>query len=266
MGQQFYRISGMAKSKKSDVQKHFAEVIHRMAHDIQSPVKKILSFTDLLTMKLAPEIADSLKEYMTRIENNAAILARIVHQLKEYAMNSIPHHDQEEVDLNETLKLAQDALRDKINAAKPSVKTAQLPIVKGSKDQLVRLWQNLLHNALLYRREEPLCIEIGAKKESKEWVVSIKDNGRGIPDPDPARLFQIFPTLSNQDGPSTGIGLALSRRIVENHGGRIWCESVNKEGSTFYFTLPANGWRRSPSSSRSRRPRASRARPQRRRP
>lgn len=220
------------------LQNHFAEFVQRVAHDVQAPVKKILSFADLLEMKLPADLAAQAKEYLLRIESNSATLAKIIHQLREFAQFSLPIRKKERVDLNEALASAKTSLSDAIESAAPTLTAPPLPTVQGSKPQLTRLWQNLLNNALAYRREVPLKINIEAKKKKREWVFKVSDNGRGIPENDLDHIFKIFPAMSGKEGPATGIGLALCKHIVENHGGKIWCSSTPQQGSTFFFTLP----------------------------
>ena len=109
----------------------------------------------------------------------------------------------------------------------------------GDEAQLSRLFQNLIGNAIKFRGKEPLKIHISAHREKNEWIFSVRDSGIGI-DPEQAeRIFAVFQRLhSREDYPGTGIGLAICKRIVESHGGRIWVESKPGTGATFYFTIP----------------------------
>ena len=109
----------------------------------------------------------------------------------------------------------------------------------ADESQLVRLFQNLIDNAIKFHGEEHPRIFISAKDMGKDWQFSIKDNGIGIEDEYKDRIFTIFQRLhSKEEYPGTGIGLAVSKRIVERHGGKIWCESEKGQGTTFYFTIP----------------------------
>jgi chemotaxis family two-component system sensor kinase Cph1 len=106
----------------------------------------------------------------------------------------------------------------------------------------VRLFQNLIGNAVKFRREEPLEIHIAASQSEEGWLISVQDNGTAIDMNSADRVFQIFQRLhSREKYEGTGIGLAICRKIVEQHGGRIWLESEMAKGTTFYFTLPAGG-------------------------
>jgi signal transduction histidine kinase len=104
--------------------------------------------------------------------------------------------------------------------------------------RLVQLLQNLVSNAIKYRSEDSPCIHISAEGGEREWVLSVRDNGVGIPPEYTQQIFKIFKRLHGQDYPGTGIGLAICQRIVETYGGRIWVEAGDEKGSRFYFTLP----------------------------
>src|SRR5262249_59821484 len=117
-----------------------------------------------------------------------------------------------------------------------------LPTVRADQMQLGMLWQNLLSNALKFRGHEPPRIHISARRQDAEWVFAVCDNGIGL-DPQLAeRIFVVFQRLHTRtEYPGTGIGLAICKKIVEHHGGRIWVESTPGQGATFFFTLPAVG-------------------------
>jgi light-regulated signal transduction histidine kinase (bacteriophytochrome) len=114
----------------------------------------------------------------------------------------------------------------------------QLPVVHAHEIRLVQLLQNLVSNAIKYRSQDPPRIHISAEWREREWVLSVRDNGVGIPPEYAQQIFKIFKRLHGQEYPGTGIGLAICQRIVETYGGRIWVESEDGKGSCFYFTLP----------------------------
>jgi chemotaxis family two-component system sensor kinase Cph1 len=114
-----------------------------------------------------------------------------------------------------------------------------MPEVWGDELQLCELFQNLIDNAIKFRSERPPAVRLGAARNGREWIFSVADNGIGIAPEFQARVFVMFQRLHSRDEyEGTGIGLALCRKIVERHHGRIWVESVPDEGSTFYFTIP----------------------------
>ncbi|MEP7153663.1 MAG: ATP-binding protein, partial [Nitrospira sp.] len=116
-----------------------------------------------------------------------------------------------------------------------------LPTVMGDEKQLAQLFQNLLSNAVKFRGQEPPRIHLSAKRTDVEWLFSVRDNGIGLDAQYADRIFVIFQRLHNrQEYPGTGIGLAICKKIVERHGGRIWVESEPGKGATFYFTIRGN--------------------------
>jgi signal transduction histidine kinase len=118
------------------------------------------------------------------------------------------------------------------------VSNEDLPFIIGDEIQISRLFQNLIDNALKFRRDEPPRIHISSKLEGEKVIISVRDNGIGINEKFNNRVFTIFQRLHNREEyPGTGIGLAVCKRIIERHGGRIWLESEEGKGTTFYFTL-----------------------------
>jgi len=115
-----------------------------------------------------------------------------------------------------------------------------MPTVKCDGAQMVQVFQNLLGNAIKFRDHQRPRIHVGVKRQPSEWVFSVQDNGIGIDPQFASRIFEIFQRLHDRDQyPGSGIGLAITKKIVERHGGRIWIESQLKQGATFFFTIPA---------------------------
>src|SRR5215472_12852178 len=145
-----------------------------------------------------------------------------------------------EADLNLLLREALQNLQSSIKAAQATVTSDPLPTLVVDSTQIVQLFQNLLGNAIKFRSERPPAIHVGARHSADGWTISVRDNGIGIEAQYFDRIFQIFQRLhTRRQYPGTGIGLAICKRIIERHGGRIWVESAPGEGSTFFFTLPA---------------------------
>ena len=142
-------------------------------------------------------------------------------------------------DITHLLEDVQKNLHSMIVRNNAIVTKSNMPIVNADKSQLIQLFQNLIHNAIKFRREENPIIHISVKENNEEWIFSIKDNGIGIDQKDFNKLFKTFSRLHNRDKyPGTGIGLVMCKKIIDCHKGRIWLESKIGEGTTFYFTIP----------------------------
>ena len=141
------------------------------------------------------------------------------------------------VDLNEAVVAAQASCRELIAECNGTLEVQLLPTIRGDRGSLISLFQNFLTNSIKYRSASPPRITIAAEREGQLWKVAITDNGIGIPPAYHDRIFEVFKRLHGRDIPGTGIGLAICKRVVERHGGRIWVDSDVGRGATFYFTL-----------------------------
>jgi light-regulated signal transduction histidine kinase (bacteriophytochrome) len=141
--------------------------------------------------------------------------------------------------LTEVVNGVLDGLGPTIDECQAEVTVEPLPVVVGDEAQLEQLFQNLIGNALKFKGAGPPRVHVSVEAMDQKWVFSVRDNGIGIDPQYFQRIFVIFQRLHGKDEyPGTGIGLAICKKIVERHGGRIWVESVPGEGATFYFTLP----------------------------
>ena len=169
-------------------------------------------------------------------------MQRLINDLLSYSRITTRDKPFKPVDCNGALESALDNLKMVIEKAQALVTHDSLPTIMADGTQLVQLFQNLISNAIKFRRETvPPRVHLSATRDDREWRLAIRDNGIGI-DPQYAdRIFVIFQRLHTiADYPGTGIGLALCKKIVERHGGRIWMESQPGHGATFYFTFPFN--------------------------
>jgi light-regulated signal transduction histidine kinase (bacteriophytochrome) len=142
-------------------------------------------------------------------------------------------------DMDEVLATVLKDLSVAIDESGASVTSDPLPTIMADKLQMVLLFENLIGNAIKYRSEATPQVHVSARGEGQEWVFSVSDNGIGIDPRQRDRIFLMFQRLHTRDEyPGTGMGLAISRRIVERHGGRIWLESEPGKGTTFFFTIP----------------------------
>jgi light-regulated signal transduction histidine kinase (bacteriophytochrome) len=163
----------------------------------------------------------------------------LINDLLQYSRISSQDKDFTRVQLQKTLNWALLNLKVFLEESGAVVSHDPLPAVLGNEIQLSSLFQNLISNAIKFRSDKPLRIHILVKEDEKNWQVGVQDNGIGIESQFFDQIFQIFHRLHKRsDYPGTGIGLALCKKIVERHNGRIWVESEPQVGSTFWFTLP----------------------------
>jgi light-regulated signal transduction histidine kinase (bacteriophytochrome) len=168
-------------------------------------------------------------------------MQRLINDLLLYSRVGTGRKEFTPLDCNVLLADALLSLKAAIDESGASVTQDTLPRLYGDETQLRQLLQNLIGNALKYRDREPPQIHVGCVRERDRWRFSVKDNGIGIDPLYAERIFAIFQRLhTTQEYPGTGIGLALCKKIVDRHGGRIWVESEPGHGATFYFTLPAS--------------------------
>ncbi len=208
------------------------------SHDLQEPLRIISTFSELLLRRYKGRLDPGADELIGSVVESSLRMGTLIQDLLNYSRlindGEIPSSD---VDLNEALKWALDNVRTAIQESGAVIHAAALPKVRGDRVQLAQLFQNLIGNAIKYRGVDPPDIHITAEQHTGEWVLAVRDNGIGI---DPAyheRIFGVFKRLHGSEYPGTGIGLALCKRIVEKHGGRIWVESEKGKGSRFYFSI-----------------------------
>jgi PAS domain S-box-containing protein len=214
-----------------------------VSHDLQEPLRMVSGFLKLLDAKYKPQLDDQARQYINYAVEGAARMAQMISGLLDYSRVSDHGAKLEPVDCSQALATALANLRGSVAEAGAAVTHDDLPTVMADPIQLAQLFQNLLGNALKFRHADRPCqVHVSAEKKDDQWVFAVRDNGIGIAPQDAQRLFEIFTRLNpREEYPGTGIGLAICRRIIERHGGRIWVEGEAGQGSTFYFTLRGRG-------------------------
>ena len=238
---------GMDISKRKQVEEalqHSNEELERFAyvasHDLQEPLRMVTSYLQLLVRRYRDKLDGDAIEFIDYAVDGSNRMKRLINDLLTYSRVNTVTKPFEAVDLNQVVQDSLSTLQMTIEENQAQVKVGKLPTILADDVQMQSLFQNLVGNALKYKREEePPRIEISAKKNQTEWQIAVKDNGIGIDPQYFERIFIIFQRLHGmgQYG-GTGIGLAVSKRIVERHGGRIWVESQPGAGSTFYLSFP----------------------------
>ncbi len=209
------------------------------SHDLQTPLRTIGSFAELLVSRYADRLPDQGQQWLSHIANSAQRLQTMVKALLQYARIDSRGEPFEPVSMDVALNRALELLETPLSETNGSVASMPLPVVHGDATQLVQVWLNLIGNALKYRSELLPVVEVTVEMRDREWLFCVTDNGIGIDSRHNERIFEMFERLHDAAVyPGTGIGLAICRRVVERHGGRIWVESQLGEGSRFWFTLP----------------------------
>ncbi len=208
------------------------------SHDLQEPLRKVASFTQLLKKRYGGELDDRADQYIDFAVDGAKRMQRLIQDLLGFSRVGRTGTERVDVDLEASLALALDDLSETIGATGATVTHDPLPVVVGERALLQQLFANLVGNALKFRApDRPPVVHVGVLAHDTHWELSVADNGIGIDPQYAERVFVIFQRLHAKDVyEGTGIGLALCKRIVEYHGGRIWIEPRDG-GTTVRFTL-----------------------------
>jgi PAS domain S-box-containing protein len=210
------------------------------SHDLQEPLRTLASFTQLLERRYKQQLDSNAQSLITEIVDAARRMDALITDLLGYTKAGwLEGAVMQPVDLQELAEFVAKDLQTAVRESGATVTISGLPTVKGNAHQLDQLLQNLILNAIKYRQAGLApAIEVSAREQPGEWVISVADNGIGFRPEHAKLIFEPFKRLHGREIPGTGIGLALCRRIVERHGGRIWAESTFGHGATFSFTLP----------------------------
>lgn len=214
------------------------------SHDLQEPLRMVSSYVQLLAKRYTDELDERAKEYIHFATDGAARMQKLINDLLKYSRVESQGQSFSRIESEDALNGALSNLTMRIKETGAQVTFDKLPEVLGDGGQLTHVFQNLIGNALKFRGDEPPRIHISAEptnhKNDPAWRFAIKDNGIGIEQEYLARIFTLFQRLhTREDFEGTGIGLALCRRIIERHKGRVWAESRVGQGTTFFFMLPS---------------------------
>ncbi len=217
--------------------KQFAYVA---SHDLQEPLRMISSYIKMIEKRYNKTLDDDALSYITMVTEGAERMKRLIDALLSYSRIGNGNAELSEQNMNEILLESLQALALKIEELDAQVIREKLPVVWCDPIQISQLLQNLVCNALKFRKKEVApVIRVSCDEEDNEWVFCIEDNGIGINPDYFKKIFVIFQRLHSQDEYNgTGIGLAVCKKIVERHKGRIWVESAMEEGTRFFFTIP----------------------------
>jgi PAS domain S-box-containing protein len=208
------------------------------SHDLQEPLRAVTSYTQLLAQRYQGNLDAKADKYINYVVDGASRMQQLINDLLAYSRLGTRAQEFEAADCNAAVQQSLSNLQIAIAETKAIITYESLPTVMADEFQLVQLFQNLIGNAIKFCQDVPI-IQIAAIMQDHEWLFSVRDHGIGIATEYADRIFIIFQRLhSRREYSGTGIGLAMCKRIVERHGGRIWVESQSGEGATFYFTIP----------------------------
>jgi light-regulated signal transduction histidine kinase (bacteriophytochrome) len=233
-----YRQVAAHKAELERSNAELAQFASIVSHDLRSPLTSIAGFSELLQRYYADHHDANATRYITSIMDGVKHMQTLIEGLLTYALVGAQASPPEPVDCTVVIERALTNLHAAIEERGAMVTHPALPTVAADATQLSQVFQNLIGNAIKYCHETPR-VAISAQRKGAEWLFSVRDNGIGMDPADAERIFGIFQRAhSAAEYPGTGIGLALCKKIIERHSGRIWVESCVGEGATFKFTLP----------------------------
>jgi signal transduction histidine kinase len=209
------------------------------SHDLQEPLRMVSSYTQLLAERYQGQLDEKAQKFINYAVDGAIRMQTLINDLLAYSRIGTKSRPKELADMNILLGQAISNLTVMIEENRAIIINDDLPAVQVDADQFVQVFQNLINNAVKFRGNDTPRIFVSAKDNGPEWIFSVKDNGIGINQKYADRIFVIFQRLhARQNYPGNGIGLAICKKIVERHNGRIWFESETGKGTTFFFTIP----------------------------
>jgi signal transduction histidine kinase len=212
------------------------------SHDLQEPLRMIASYVQLISKRYHGKLDSDADEFIAYAVDGAHRMQALINGLLAYSRVGTLAKPFVAIDCEEVLQQALDNLQLAIADAHAEITHDPLPSIQGDPVQLIALFQNLISNAIKFRGSEPPHVHIMAGRYNLGWLFSVRDNGIGIASQYAERIFVIFKRLHTAaEYPGTGIGLAICKKIVERHSGRIWVESAPGQGATFYFYIPVKG-------------------------
>jgi light-regulated signal transduction histidine kinase (bacteriophytochrome) len=209
------------------------------SHDLQEPLRTITSFSQLMSVRYKGRLEDDADEFIGYIVTASKRMTDLINALLQIVRLRKAGQPTMRVSFDRLLDDAEASLQASIRENQVRIERGPMPELLVDRVQMLQVLQNLISNAIKYRRAEAPVIHISAARTGSEWQISVADNGRGFGQEFSERIFGLFQRLHGREVEGTGMGLYIARRIIERHGGRIWAESKESFGSTFFFTLPA---------------------------
>ncbi len=229
--------SALALQRSNEELQQFA---FAASHDLRSPLNSVNVVAQLIAKRFSDKLGQDGAEMIEFISDGVSRMGRLIEDLLALAKASqIDRDSAVSCSMHDAFEIACQNLKSEIQATGASITCAPLPVVAVRQTHLVQVLQNILSNGLKYRSALPPRIQVTAERRNSEWIIAITDNGIGIPPQYAEQVFQPFKRLHGQGYEGSGIGLSTCNKIVAGYGGRIWVESEEGQGATFYFSLPA---------------------------
>ncbi len=212
------------------------------SHDLQEPLRVVGNYVELLQRRYKGKLDEDADDFINYTVDSTERMFHLIDDLLAYSQVSTRAKPFETIDCALIIEQAIKNLRSSIEESAAKVTYDEFPTIKGDDSQLLQVFQNLVSNAIKFRKDKAPCIHVSVELKENVWEFAVKDNGIGIKPEHMDRIFVMFKRLYSQEQyPGTGVGLAICKKIVERHGGRIWVESEPAEGSIFRFTIPKKG-------------------------
>jgi light-regulated signal transduction histidine kinase (bacteriophytochrome) len=231
------------EARTEDLQRSNSELeqfAYVASHDLQEPLRKVASFCQLLQRRYAGRLDAKADEYIEHAVDGAKRMQALINDLLAFSRVGRTAQHREPVSCAVLLAHAWANLAADVRRTHATIEVGELPVVLGEASLLTAVFQNLISNALKFRADEQPRVTVSVRRDGEFWLFSFSDNGIGIEPEYAERIFVIFQRLHDKAAyPGTGIGLAMVRKIIEYHGGRIWLDTTITAGARFWFTLPA---------------------------
>lgn len=209
------------------------------SHDLRAPLHTVGSLAELMALQYEHQLDDKAREYLGLIAGGVQRMDNLLGDLRSWSRVRADGEHEELVDLDEAADDALANLGAELGEASAVIERKPLPVVVGHRSPLVQMLQNLLSNAMKFHGESGPTIGLSAARKGNEWIVTVTDDGIGMNMSQAARVFEVFQRLHTQDEyPGTGMGLAIVKRVVDLHNGRVWLESTPGRGTAFHVALP----------------------------
>jgi len=223
-----------------DVEEEREKLVYAVSHDLQDPLQLARRYADILNEDFESKLGDSGSKVLGHLQFNLSRTQEMLDELLDYSRLQNSRPEKQPVDFNELLDEVIDLYRLTLDEIGGTIsKQNSLPTLVVDRRQFLRVLQNLVGNAIKFRSERALHISLRSQRVRNEWRIGVKDNGIGLEEEDAKRVFDMFERAGvTEDHPGTGMGLAICKRIVKNHGGNIWVRSSPGAGSVFIFSVP----------------------------